>query len=132
MHLPRRLPATPWLVAVIVAACSDSTSPGIQPEINNVTDTFQYQVTAVRRYTGTDSYDWRNTGTQANVDQSTTVSAGSLVLTILDADGTVVHERSLSDNGSFTTAAGTAGTWTIRVVYTETDATVNFRVQKAT
>ena len=119
------------VVLASLAACSDSTSPGIQPEISNVPDNFQYQVTDVRNYTHTDSYDWQNTGTQANVDQSTTVTGGTATLAILDANGAEVYNRSLAENGTFTTAGGASGAWTIRVIYVEAVATVNFRVQKS-
>jgi hypothetical protein len=120
------------VVLVSLAACSDTTSPGIQPEINNLPDNFQYQVTDVRNYTHTDSYPWQNTGTQANVNQSTTVTGGTATLAILDADGTEVYNRSLAENGTFTTAGGASGTWTVRVIYVEANANVNFRVQKST
>lgn len=130
--LPRLAHAALGLCALAVAACSNSTSPGIQPEVVNQPDSFQYQITAIRNYSGVQNFDWQNTGTQANVDQSAALTAGTATLEILDADGTAVYTRSLADNGSFTSAAGTPGTWTIRVTYADTDATVNFRVQKAT
>jgi hypothetical protein len=41
-----------------------------------------------------------------------------------------VYSRSLSDNGTFTSAAGTTGTWTIRVVFSGTSGTINFRSDK--
>ena len=114
-----------------LGACSDSTAPGIQPEIINTPDTFEYQVSDVQGYTGTISYTWQNTGTSANVDQATVVGSGSVTLVILDAAGTQVYSRSLSENGSFTTASGQTGAWTVRVVYSGADASVvNFRAQK--
>jgi len=42
-----------------------------------------------------------------------------------------VYSRSLADNGTFSSSAGAAGTWTIRVTYSSVDATVNFRADKA-
>jgi len=131
----RRLLALPFAVGLVVcfAGCgSEPVGPGVQPEITNSVDNFQYQVTDIRNYSHTDSYSWQNTGTQASVDQSATVTTGAASIVVLDADGTQVHARSLADNGSFTTAAGTAGTWTIRVTYQVASATVNFRVQKTT
>jgi hypothetical protein len=120
-------------LALLAAGCgNDPVSPGVQPEISNLVDNFQYQVTDIRNYTHTDSYSWQNAGTQANVDQSATLTAGAASLVVLDADGTQVYSRSLADNGSFTSAAGTTGTWTIRVTYQSASATVNFRVQKTT
>ena len=116
----------------LVAGCSNPTSPGVQPEITNVADNFQYQVTKIRNYTHEDTYVWHNTGAMATVNQATTVTGGTAMLVLLDADGTVVYSRSLADNGTFTSASGVPGSWTIRVTYSAASATVNFRVQKAT
>lgn len=114
-----------------LGACSDSPSaPGIQPEIINQPGNFEYQVSDVQGYTGTLSYSWQNNGVQANVDQSTTISGGSVTLRILDGTGTQVYSRSLAENGSFATTAGQAGTWTLRVIYSGAIApVVNFRAQ---
>lgn len=126
---PRR--AHHWIALVGLAlACGEPTGPGIQPEIMNRTDEFQYQVSAVRNYTGTLQYTWQMTGTQANVNQATSVTSGSLQLVILDGGGTQVYSRALGENGTFQTTAGQPGAWTIRVVYGAASGTVNFRVQK--
>jgi len=110
---------------------SDPLSPAVQPEIINNTDAFSFQVTGVSNASATLDYTWQNTGTVATVNQSASISAGSATLIIRDAAGTQVYSRSLSDNGTFSTSAGTAGTWTIRVVFTNTSGTVNFRSDKA-
>jgi hypothetical protein len=128
--------ATAGALAMCLAfsGCSDNppTSPGIQPQIANLTDDFSYQVSNVRNYTGSATYSWQNTGISANVNQATTVTAGSMTLVIIDPNGTQVYARSLSDNGTFVTGDGVAGSWTIRVTYDGTSGTVNFRVQKKT
>lgn len=134
MWSPVRSTVNRWLAAgalVLVACGSDSTAPGIQPEVINATDNFQYQVSAIQDYTGTQSYTWQNTGTTATVNQSASVSAGSATLVLLDANGAQVYSRSLADNGTFSSSAGAAGSWTVRVVYNSTNATVNFRADKA-
>lgn len=114
-----------------LGACSDSAAPGIQPEIINTADNFEYQVSDVQGYTGTISYTWQNSGTSANVDQATVLTSGSVTLVILDGAGVQVYSRSLSENGSYTTAVGQTGSWTIRVVYSGADASVvNFRAQR--
>ncbi len=125
--------AVALLTSLLVSACGGgSTGPGIQPQIANAPDNFQYQVSSVSGYSGVLTYQWSNTGTQANVNQSTTVTGGSVIVTLLDANGVQVYQRSLADNGTFTSNAGTAGTWTIRVDYSGMSGTVNFRVQKKT
>lgn len=123
-----------WLAAgvVLVAACGDSTTaPGREPEIINTTDNFQYQITEIQDFSGTQVFSWVNTGTTATVNQSAAVSAGSATLVLRDANGVEVYSRSLADDGTFSSDAGTAGTWSVRVTYSGAEATVNFRLDKA-
>lgn len=107
-------------------------TPGVQPQIVNNTDDFSYQVSSVGNFTGSGTYSWQNTGISANINQSTTVTSGNMNLVIRDANGTQVYSRSLADNGTFVTADGVAGTWTIQVGYIGASGTVNFRAQKKT
>ena len=65
MNLPRRpypLVLMVLLGAVVLTGCSSSTSPppppGIQPEIVNITDSFEYQVQSIANYSTTSSYTW--------------------------------------------------------------------------
>jgi hypothetical protein len=97
----------------------------------NATDSFQFQATAMENYSKTLQYSWSNTGTTANVDQSCSVTDGSATLTIRDANGTQVYQRNLGQNGSFTSTAGTAGTWTLTLSMSSTTGTLNFRAQRA-
>jgi len=123
-----------WWIAgvVLLPACGDSTTaPGTDPEIINTADNFQYQITDIQDFTGTQLYSWQNTGTTATVNQSAAVSAGAVSVVLLDGNGVQVYSHSLADDGTFSTSAGAAGTWTVRVVYSSADATVNFRVDKA-
>ena len=130
--LTRRLAALVVLVAV--SACgsdrSNPLSPAVQPEIINNADAFSFQVTGVQNASTTLTYSWQNTGTLATVNQSASISSGSATLVIRDATGAQVYSRSLSDNGTFSSSAGTAGTWTIRVVFSGTSGTINFRSDK--
>lgn len=124
-----------WLAvgSVILASCGDdATAPGREPEIINTTDNFQYQISDVRDFTGTQVYTWQNSGTTATVNQSAAVAVGSVTLVLRDADGTEVYNRSLAENGTFSSGAGTPGQWTVSVIYGDADATVNFRLDKAT
>lgn len=115
---------------ILLAGCDDDPLSPFQPEIGNATDSFQFQVTALTDVTTTVEYDWQHTGTVANVNQSTALSAGTATLTIRDAAGVQVYQRDLTDNGTFQTNAGTAGRWRIRVALNGASGAVNFRVQK--
>ena len=123
-----------WLVAgsVLLAGCSDGNTPqGREPEIINATDNFQYQISDIQAYSGSQSYNWQNTGATATVNQSASITAGTATLVLRDANGLQVYSRSLADNGTFSSSAGAPGTWSIRVTYNSADATVNFRADKA-
>ena len=134
LSLPTRLLAMLVTFAVL-GACgsnrSDPLSPAVQPEIVNNTDSFSFQVTGVENASTTLTYSWQNTGTVATVNQSAAIASGSATLVIRDAVGTQVYSRSLSDNGTFNSTAGTAGTWSIRIVFSGTSGTINFRADKA-
>ena len=123
-----------FAACVTLSGCGSSPpiAPGIQPQIANLTDDFSYQVSSVTNFSGSAPYSWQNTGISANINQSTTVTSGAMTLTITDANGTQVYSRSLSDNGTFVTADGVAGTWQIRITYSGASGTVNFRAQKKT
>lgn len=121
------------LLAVAGVACSSSNvlGPENQLEVTNTTDNFQLQASALDNVSQTLSFEWTNTGTQANVDQSGAITGGSAILTIRDGAGAQVYTRSLAQTGSFQTpAGGSVGTWTITVSLSSASGTLNFRVQK--
>lgn len=128
-HL-RRLSAL--VAAVMLAACggNNATAPRYQPQVVNLPNDFAFQVTALNNVSDNLQYSWRNDGTSANVNQSPSNLTGTVSLVILDANGTQVYSRSLADNGTFATTAGTAGNWTVRVHFAQANGAVNFRLQK--
>ena len=115
--------------AVLALVACDPLAP-FQPEIGNTVDSFQFQVTGMQNVTLTRDYPWDHTGSVANVNQATTISAGQAILTIRDASGSQVFRKDLTENGTFQTSAGTSGKWNIRVEFTRATGTVNFRVQR--
>ncbi len=118
------------LLAGVLVACGDDALAPFEPEVANLTDSFQLQATDVTGVTATVQYTWQNTGTSANVNQATVKNAGSAMLTISDATGTQVYSHDLAANGTFQTASGATGAWTIRVVLSDFSGTLNFRAQK--
>ena len=118
------------LVTVGCSSRQGLNNPAFQPQISNQTDNFQLQATNVTNVTQTLQYTWQNTGTSANVNQATVLTAGTATLTILDAAQQQVYTNSLTANGTFPTTSGMTGNWTIRLVLSGVSDTLNFRVQK--
>lgn len=117
-------------VGIAVFGCGDNSLAPFQPEVTNVPDSFQLQATKVRGVSTTLTYAWQNTGTQANIHHSTTTTFGSARIVIRDAAGVQVYEHDLVPSLDEATAAGAAGSWTIQVVLSRYNGTLNFRVQK--
>lgn len=121
------------LLAGVLAACSSSTGPlaPFQPQIANVPGNFQFQATGVTNVTWTYTYAWANAGDSATVNNSTTTTAGSAVLSVYDQNSARVYSDTLRPSGTVGTLKGVTGTWTIKVVFLGYSGTPNFRVQKA-
>lgn len=131
--VPIRVAVCMLPLLVFVASCggSNPTQPlsNFQPEIVNTADNFQFQATALTQVGATVSTPWQNSGTQATIDHSSAITAGTTLLQIFDADGTEVYSDSLQASASGLTAVGTTGSWQVVVTLTDVDGTLNFRVQ---
>ena len=81
---------------------------------------------------GTDdlTYSWGNTGTQATIDISQSISTGSVILIIKDHAGTVVHQDDITNADSADTAVGVAGDWSIEIQIRNATGTFDIAVQK--
>lgn len=123
--------AAAFAALLLVSGCGETVRSGKDWQVTNAADNFQFQVTGVQNFSKRLEYVWANSGTAASVNQACSISGGSATLTILDSGGTVVYVRSLKDNGTYPTSAGTSGNWFIRVELNSADGNLNFRVQKA-
>ena len=132
--MPRsRLFAPPALLAAALLAACDTrvpSEPVYLPQIVNVRNDFAYQITGLDAYTSDVVYSWPSDGAAATVLQAPNVLTGTATLFIADASGAQVYQRSLAENGTFTTAAGTAGTWTVRLKFSEASGDATFHITK--
>jgi hypothetical protein len=113
-------------------SCDDSGTQlaPFEPEVSNLTDSFQLQATGLTGVTTTIDYNWENTGVMANIDQSGVLTAGQAGIEIRDALGTVVYTGDLATTGSYQSVTGETGTWGIRLTTNDAEGNLNFRVQK--
>ncbi|MEM7415843.1 MAG: hypothetical protein AAF389_10135 [Gemmatimonadota bacterium] len=131
MNIPRRA-LTTLLLALAITACDENVliGPGNQLEVTNVADEFSFQLTALDNVTDSRGYMWENTGTQATIDVSQSITGGSALITVRDADGTVMYAVDAADDSDTTTDAGVAGTWSIDIDMVETSGEFVLRVQR--
>ena len=121
--------------AAVIGGCSgksvlDSPLSNFSPEIINNPDAFSFQITDASNVTATVTYDWVNTGTQAVIDHSTSTTAGSASMRIIDADSLEVYTSGLVASANESSSAGTAGNWKIQLTFVNYSGTSNFRVDK--
>ncbi len=131
MKPPRRVVAL--FLMLVPTGCSEDgrlIGPQNQMEVTNATDSFQWQVSALSRVSQTLTYTWEHTGTVASVNQASAIAGGSATLRVTDSQGLEVYARGLQENGTFETAPGSPGGWTVTITLTNATGTLNFRLQK--
>jgi hypothetical protein len=119
-----------FVLTGVLAGCKNDSLAPFEPQIGNIQDSFQLQATNVSNVSATLVYSWKNSGTRATINHSTTTTAGSTMLVIKDSIGTTVYSKALSPSLNEPTSAGVAGTWSITLTLTNYSGTLNFRAQK--
>lgn len=123
-----------WMAAVItLASCGSGNSalnPRFQPQVSNQPDNFQFQTTGIKNVTQTLHYTWQNSGAAATINQACAITAGNATVSLRDSGGSVMYSGDLKANGTFDSSSGTSGAWSIDIVLTNVNGTLNFRVQK--
>jgi hypothetical protein len=97
--------------------------------VRSATDSLS-SATDVEDASATLAYSWRNTGTVANVNHSTTTRAGTAQVVITAADRSEVYSNVLVPSLNEPTNSGPPGDWTIRLVLSGYSGTLNFRVEE--
>lgn len=122
-----RLGAQALLLLGLCACGGDSTGP-FEPQVS--AEAFELQAAGVSGVTTTVRYTWENTGLFARVTHATTTGDGTATLTIRDAFGSLVYQRSLSADLAESTRIGSPGRWTITLALTGFSGTLNFKVRR--
>ena len=115
-------------LSVLLVACNPLSA--FDPVIIDDDQLFAIQARDVSTTTtGTTTYDWTNSQTQATVYHGTaTYGAGSASIRITDAAGTLVYSAALMADGTQPTLKGVPGTWTIVLTMTGYTGTIGFNV----
>jgi hypothetical protein len=122
-----------FILFISLVGCSDNSTNSLapfQPQIVNTQDAFSLQATNVSNVSTTLVYPWKNSGSQATINHSTTTNAGSSLLTIKDSVGTTIYSKALSPSLNEPTSVGVGGTWSITLKLINYSGTLNFRAEK--
>ena len=134
MHRARHLLSTALALGLALTASGACDTriqpvPQLEPQVVNLRNSFNFQAVNLIGVIQEVTYQWQIDGTTATVAQNPTALLGDATVFVTDAKGVQVYQRSLAENGSFTTQAGVPGTWTIRLHFA--DATGDVAVQMA-
>ncbi len=119
------------LVAVVaVVGCHRDPASSGKPEVINTTDNFHFRLGGVDDLDTTIVYYWKMDGSSANIDQSSSIQGGQVLVIIEDSTRVQVYQTDLRDNGSFTSSFGVSGYWRIRFNFSNFKGLVDFRAQR--
>lgn len=117
-------------LALLSGGCAATHTVARDLTVMNQPDAFSLHIGAVEGFSRRLDYKWENSGTKALVRQASSITAGGARLEVRDAEGRVVHEKSLADVGSFPTAEGKPGAWRVTLLLSRATGSVTFELAK--
>ena len=98
-------------------------------QVLNEPGVFSLRIGSLEEISNRRRYEWINAMGKATVRQASDVKSGVARIEVRDAAGIIVHSKSLSQKGSFATAAGKPGVWKILLVLDDATGSVMFEVK---
>ena len=135
MNRTRHLLSTGLALALAVSltgACDTRRPfvPPLSPQVVNIRNSFAFQANGLFGVFDDVNFRWQIDGTTATVIQTPTALLGSATVFVFDARGEQVYQRTLAENGTFTTTAGVPGTWTIHLHFADASGNVALQLEK--
>ena len=135
MHRARHLLSTALALGLALTASGACDTriqpvPQLEPQVVNLRNSFNFQAVNLIGVIQEVTYQWQIDGTTATVAQNPTALLGDATVFVTDAKGVQVYQRSLAENGSFTTTAGVPGTWTIRLRFNDASGDVAVQLNR--
>jgi len=117
------------VVALLFSGCASTRKVSRDIMVLNEPGIFSLRISSLEDISNRRRYEWINAMGKASVRQASDVKSGIARIEVRDAVGIIVHSKSLSQNGSFATAAGKPGVWKILLVLDHATGDVKFEVK---
>jgi hypothetical protein len=117
-------------LALLSGGCAATHTVARDLTVMNQPDAFSLHIGAVAGFSRRLDYKWENSGAKALVRQASSITAGEARLEVRDAGGRLVHEKSLTEVGSYPTAEGKPGAWRVTLVLSRATGSVTFELAK--
>lgn len=116
-------------VALLLSGCASTRKVSRDAQVLNEPGVFSLRIGSLETISNRRRYEWINAMGKATVRQASDVKSGVARIEVRDAAGIIVHSKSLSQKGSFATAAGKPGVWKILLVLDDATGSVMFEVK---
>jgi hypothetical protein len=117
------------LIGVCLSGCASTRKVSRELMVMNEPGIFSLRIVSLENISHRRRFEWVNAMGQATVRQASNVKSGVARIEVRDAAGIIVHSKSLSQKGSFVTAAGKPGVWGILLVLDHATGSVMFEIK---
>jgi hypothetical protein len=115
--------------ALLLSGCASTRKVSRDIMVMNEPGVFSLRIGSLENISNRRRYEWINAMGKATVRQASDVKSGVARIEVRDAAGIIVHSKSLTQKGSFTTTAGKPGVWKILLVLDHATGSVMFEVK---
>ena len=116
-------------VALLLSGCAQTRKVSRDLMVMNEPGIFSLRIGSLEDISHRRRYEWINAMGKATVRQASSVKSGVARIEVRDGAGIIVYSKSLSQKGSFATAAGKPGIWRILLVLDHATGSVMFEVK---
>ena len=124
----KRLMAVAW-AALLAAGCASTHTAGNDFQVTNKSDYFEFKIGTAKTFTMSQNYAWWNPDSSAVVRAGSDIQEGQALVEIRDADGSVVHSKNLSEQGTTESLKGKPGMWSVKVTLDKASGLVRFQIE---
>ena len=117
------------LIGICLSGCASTRKVSRDIAVLNEPGIFNLRIGSLEDISNRRRYEWINAMGKATVRQASSVKSGIARIEVRDAAGIIVHSKSLSQKGSFETAAGKPGIWKILLVLKDATGSVMFEIK---